>query len=296
MDSAKLKKKGEQAASTQKEVEIGYKHYLPNRKIILSKLKAKKRYSHKHSQKQKSQETPVKGKSKLTRPKEAVPAKEAPPPNRDSIAQFYRQERKKLNIWTYLFQKLYTSFNQILKMSEIEKKLEFCRGIEETLGNFLSETRKVSQWVEVEGARSRKSTAWEIRATPNKEPELDRIDERRVDVQFDDRGQVEFKLLSELVTGGKMTFYEAIVLIIRERAILFDMLADAPIEPEYTQADPDGSLASRSSLMRGVLSGWHGRTNRRHAETAQQGGPEREGGRDEVACLLREQHRGVFEK
>ena len=244
MDGAKTKKKGDLSNSGYKEVEVSYKHFLPNRKTILNKLKAKKRYSHKHFQKQKSQEETSKMKSKLTT-KEVVQSKERErratdevKPSQDSIARFYMQERKKLNIWTFLFQKLYTSFNQILKMCEIERKVEFCRGIEETLTNFLHETQKVARSLKVEEQSTAKSTAWEIRPQLKKDSvtlnDLSRIDEKKVDLQFDDKGEVEFKLLSELVSEGKMSFYEAIVLIIRERAALFDMLYEEESVREMT--------------------------------------------------------------
>jgi hypothetical protein len=257
MEGAKTKKKLEQNNSSQKEIESGFKHYLPNRKAILSKLKAKKRYSHKHFQKQKTQETAKKVKSKIQQTKEAASSKEIQKNetnkmNKDSIAKFYMQERKKLNIWTFLFQKLYTSFNQILKMCEIEKKLEFCKGIEETLENFLKETNKVSKWLKVEEEKkNRKSTAWEIRATQksNAINDINRIDDRKIDLQFDDHGQVEFKLLNELVAEGKMSFYEAIVLIIRERAVLFDLFTDNISEREFLNDEHDGSLMSRGSLV-----------------------------------------------
>jgi hypothetical protein len=264
MEGAKNKKKIEPNQSTQKETDSGFKHYLPNRKTILSKLKAKKRYSHKHFQKQKSQENGKKVKSKLMQTKEGASSKEIPKNesvknNKDSIAQFYLQERKKLNIWTFLFQKLYTSFNQILKMCEIERKLEFCKGIEETLENFLKETQKVSHWLKVEEEKkNKKSTAWEIRTSKKTTTlnDINRIDDRKIDLQFDDRGQVEFKLLNELVSGGKMSFYEAIVLIIRERAALYDLFADNISEREFLNDENEGSLVSRGSLVHhsGILS------------------------------------------
>ena len=37
---------------------------------------------------------------------------------------------------------------------------------------------------------------------------------------FSDESKIQFKLLDELVRQGQMTFYQAIVLIIRERATL----------------------------------------------------------------------------
>jgi hypothetical protein len=45
----------------------------------------------------------------------------------------------------------------------------------------------------------------------------DNNDEKYEEI-FDENGMVEFKLLSELVNEGKMSFYDAIVLLIRERA------------------------------------------------------------------------------
>jgi hypothetical protein len=38
-----------------------------------------------------------------------------------------------MNIWTYLFKTVNQSLSQILKMSELEGKSAFCKGIQETL-------------------------------------------------------------------------------------------------------------------------------------------------------------------
>jgi hypothetical protein len=271
MEGIKSKKKFESSNQNSKEIEVGYKHYLPNRKSILSKLKAKKRYSHKNFQKQKTLEDSSKTKTKIKTQKENISIKEAPSNpestpklTQDCIARFYTKERKKLNIWTFLFQKLYTSFNQILMMCEVERKLEFCRGIEETLENFLSETRKVAHSLKVEEQnKHNQSTAWEIRAPLKKEVSalnnLHKIDQKQVENRFDDKGQVEFKLLNELVSDGKMSFYEAIVLIIRERAVLFDLFNDELQSKEFLLNDgvEDLSLSRGSFAYQSVvLSRW----------------------------------------
>lgn len=256
MDGGKHKKKIESSQNHSKEIEAGYNYYIPSRKSILSKLKAKKRNSHKNIQKQKSNDEASKLRPRPKQKEDPQPPKEekpiTEPPSKHSIANFYRKERRKLNVWTFLFKKLYTSFNQILTMCEVERKLEFCEGIEDTLKNFLKETQKVTHSMRVEETeKNKKSKAWEIRAPPKKDPtglsSLSRIDEKRVDHQFDDKGQVEFKLLNELVSDGKLSFYEAIVLIIRERAVLFDIWGEA----ESREFLLNGEGVEELSLSRG---------------------------------------------
>ena len=261
----------EKTDRSNREVEIGYKTYLPNFKSIKNKLKAKKRLSHQRFDKPKSSEDTLKMmsyKQDQKDPNSSIRKDEFPKkileingkkpvvPTSDMVAEFYMTEKRKLNIWTYLFRSVYTSLNQIVKMCEIERKVEFCTGVIETLKNYIKEVEKVSNSIRIEDQmKKKKSMAWEIRASPNKETstleDINKINDKKVDVFFDDQGMVEFKLLNELVINGKLSFYDAIVMIIRERAVLFDMIATEDPENYFRefQEKEESNSASRGSFV-----------------------------------------------
>ena len=100
--------------------------------------------------------------------------------------------------------------------------------------------------------QKKQSTAWEIRSSPKKDGSvlngINKIDETRMDLHFDDQGTVEFKLLNELVYNGKMSFYEAIFMIIRERASLFELFGEDGLEEvEYEYKKEESGSMSYSS-------------------------------------------------
>jgi hypothetical protein len=144
----------------------------------------------------------------------------------DNLAKFFKGERKKINIWTYLFKELSKSIDQILRMCEIESKSSFCKGVEETLKNGLKSLENIEHKIKLETNSLNQNCAWDVGFLDKENPE-DILRESGIsgyqDI-FDEEGLVEFKLLNELVLKGKMNFWDAIVLIIRERASIFGVM------------------------------------------------------------------------
>ncbi len=121
-------------------------------------------------------------------------------------------------------------------MCELEGKSSFCKGVQETLQNYISELSDISSKVEVEESQG-KSCAWNVSLqNPEFEFEFDELKDSIFDV-FDETREAEFTLLQELVHEGKLTFDEAIVLIIRERAALLGPL------------NPPNSLGNTSRVL-----------------------------------------------
>ena len=147
--------------------------------------------------------------------------------SKQSLSKFYKQEKRKLNIWTFLFGQVNSALAQILKMCEIENKVAFFKGLLDTLGGFTQETEKLLHAKEIENlnqTQKKGPSAWEIRADNRSDSaalqSIHNIDDKRVESRFEDQTNVEFRLLNELVTSGQLDFQDAIVLIIRERAQL----------------------------------------------------------------------------
>lgn len=146
---------------------------------------------------------------------------------KDNLAKFFIGEQKKINIWTYLFKELSKSIDQILRMCEIESKIEFCKGVTQTLKNGLKSLEKIEHKIKLENQTKKNNCAWDVNIFSLKKSEEDILRESGYENDFEkifkqnEEGLVEFKLLNELVLNGKMNFYEAIVLIIRERAIIY---------------------------------------------------------------------------
>lgn len=138
---------------------------------------------------------------------------------KDSIAQFYIKERKKVNIWTHLFKELSRSIDQIVRMCELEAKPEFCKGVKEVLKAGAKDLDKVEHKIKLEQGHGSPSCAWEVPVSgQNPEDVIRELKGNQIEGLFDEEELIEFNLLSELVSEGKMSFYDAIVLVIRERA------------------------------------------------------------------------------
>ena len=67
-----------------------------------------------------------------------------------NVGEFYIAQRRKINIWTFLFKELTKSIEQILYMCEIENKLEFCKGVRETFKKSTRELDKIEQKIKLE--------------------------------------------------------------------------------------------------------------------------------------------------
>ena len=80
----------------------------------------------------------------------------------DSLAKFFIGERKKINIWTYLFKELSKSIDQILRMCEIESKIPFCKGVQETLKYGLKSLEKIEHKIKLESTTLNKNCAWDV--------------------------------------------------------------------------------------------------------------------------------------
>lgn len=178
-------------------------------------------------------------------------------------------QRRKINIWTFLFKELTKSIEQILYMCEIENKLEFCKGVRETFKKSTRELDKIEQKIKLESGQNARNCAWEVPLPGKHKKEEDILKESgyeaRFEQEFDEDEIIEFNLLDELVHEGKMNLYDAIVLIIREKATFYHernnsqvMLGNShikTIKPESTnkmracsQPLPFSSLISRINL------------------------------------------------
>lgn len=115
------------------------------------------------------------------------------------------------------------AISDLYNMCEIEAKEEYAKGVLETLESSSQDFKKLIHRLQIETLETppNKSVAWELSNTnvndiPNK-PELETFLE-----DLEEPENVDFTLLTQLVNEKKMTFDEAIVLIIRERALLID--------------------------------------------------------------------------
>jgi len=138
-----------------------------------------------------------------------------------SIEEFYKKEREKLNIWTYLYRNLNRSIRYMMSMCELEGVAEFCGGVIDLLDSARSDFVKLGTKIKVENLQS-KAKVWDI---PQNVSQQDNTLFQEYKNYAEDDAQeeeIEFKLLNELVSSGKMSFYEAVVLIVRERAMLID--------------------------------------------------------------------------
>lgn len=139
------------------------------------------------------------------------------------IKEFYQTEKEKMNIWTFLFKTLNHSFKRVLAMCELEGKSEFCLGAIEMLDSYRTDLMKLNHKIKVEESEG-KFCAWDINQYIVLQDQTEAIfDEYKNSVQdVTEEEEIEFNLLEEMVDSGKMSLYEAIVLIIRERALVLD--------------------------------------------------------------------------
>ena len=139
------------------------------------------------------------------------------------IAEFYKEEREKLNVWTYLFSNLTRSVRLMLTMCELEGKSEFCQGVIDMLGHSVKDFEALSHKIKLEEDSSGKLCAWDINQKTTTGTNLNLMEEYKNYAQdITEEEELEFKLLNQMVSSGRMSFYEAIVLIIRERALLIE--------------------------------------------------------------------------
>lgn len=185
---------------------------------------------------------------------------------KDKIAECYIREMKKIEVWTYLFRQLTNSTDLLFGLCELEGKVEFCRGVIESLISIQEEFSKLENRLQIEqiGPQNAESKAWDFKTSdkasmleevlkekevhiddvsrenhvknkfrpplsPNvfSEKQIDVFSDKKDDLNlekyadiFDEEGMIEFQLLTELMNEGKYSFYEAVVLLIRERASL----------------------------------------------------------------------------
>ena len=82
----------------------------------------------------------------------------------DELVGFYLKQKNLINIWTYLFKELNKSRDQIVKMCEIEGKIEFCRGVSEVLSEGLHQIKMIERKIKIEHTteNDKKPKVWEI--------------------------------------------------------------------------------------------------------------------------------------
>jgi len=66
------------------------------------------------------------------------------------FVRYYKQERAKLNIWTYLFKNLSNSISQIYTMCDLENSIEFNNGVISTLEAALEDMKKLNKKIELD--------------------------------------------------------------------------------------------------------------------------------------------------
>lgn len=113
--------------------------------------------------------------------------------------------------------------SDLYNMCEIEAKQEYAIGVLETLETSSQDFKKLIHRLKIEllDTSSKKGVAWELSNVNASDivnkPELETFIE-----DLEEPESVDFTLLTQLVQEQKMTFDEAIVLLIRERALLID--------------------------------------------------------------------------
>lgn len=110
-------------------------------------------------------------------------------------------------------------------MCEIEQKVVFCQGVRETLKNSIKSLDKIEHKIKLEQTQEEesKNCAWDVPFVKNKT--LDQLlmesgfEKNFKDmIQDEEESIIEYQLLNELISDGKMNLLQAMVLIIRERA------------------------------------------------------------------------------
>ena len=110
-------------------------------------------------------------------------------------------------------------------MCEIEAKQEYAFGVLETLENSSQDFKKLIHRLKVETIETPrgKGVAWELSNVNNTMVDIPNKAELETFIEdLEEPETVDFTLLTQLVNEQKMTFDEAIVLLIRERALLID--------------------------------------------------------------------------
>lgn len=105
-------------------------------------------------------------------------------------------------------------------MCELEGKLEFCEGVKKTLDIGRKELEKIINKIKVEESQGR-SCVWNIDFKQTDKHNLEELGNKVQDIhQVKEEERIEFELLNELINEGKLSFFSAVVLVIRERASL----------------------------------------------------------------------------
>ena len=133
-----------------------------------------------------------------------------------SIAQYYKKEKGRINIWTYLFKSLYHNINELHSMCEKERKVEFNNGVISTLESAVEDFKKLNYKLEVDKLYAKSSIlpnsynsdkaqalAWDISMGANDIANKDELENCYYDLE--DPDTVDFTLLTDLVSEGKMS-------------------------------------------------------------------------------------------
>lgn len=110
-------------------------------------------------------------------------------------------------------------------MCEIEGKEYYAKGVLETIETSSQDFKKLLHRLKIESlgaTKPLKGVAWEL-SNVNPTSELPNKQEMETFIEdLEEPDNVDFTLLTQLINEKKMTFDEAIVLLIRERALLLD--------------------------------------------------------------------------
>ena len=68
----------------------------------------------------------------------------------EEFVNYYKQERPKLNVWTYLFKNLTNSISQIYTMCDLENSIQFNSGVISTLETALEDMKKLNKKIDLD--------------------------------------------------------------------------------------------------------------------------------------------------
>lgn len=67
-----------------------------------------------------------------------------------NIAHYYKKEKGRVNVWTYLFKNLYRAINEIHSMCENDRSIEFNNGVISTFESAIGDFKKLNYKVEID--------------------------------------------------------------------------------------------------------------------------------------------------
>lgn len=137
------------------------------------------------------------------------------------IKQYYKEKKNRIDLWTFLFNQLNGSMNEIFNMCENENNIHFVNGVLQTIGQFEKDIRNMKQKIELENGKDSDRKTKSVQYTLNMGGNSIQNNDLQIE-DLEDIQNIDLKVFQYLIREQKMEFEEAIVLIIRERALILD--------------------------------------------------------------------------